>query len=284
VVDGFPAAMAQCLVREWRSGRIAVVWVPGGPAGNRVGCHGLGEALRLRYGGWNIYLRANILEEKRPVHASELREAGWAPARVKVGHPLTFQLDLAAEQETRRKALSGNWRHNLNRAEQRSVSVEVWDETMPLDLVHAVYRETNRMKGIVQTLSLDDLSAMRKELGRDFTLVVAMGDDQNLHAIRGFGKTGDRAWDLIAGVSAVGRRQQYSNYLLMWQLLELARRQGVHLYDLGGADPVRAAGVFNFKKGLGGRMLPLMGEWEFATAEWLRWGANFAIWCRKGGL
>ena len=63
----------------------------------------------------------------------------------------------------------------------------------------------------------------------------------------------------------------------MWRLLGLAREQGVRLYDMNGADPQGAAGIFNFKQGLGGRIVPLLGEWEWAPSRLLQWGTNLMI-------
>lgn len=276
LVDGTPAAMAQCLVREFRAARIGVIWVPGGSSGTRIGCLKLGEALQRCYRGWHIYVRTNILQEEQPDYVSEMIASGWDPAKAKVGHPRTFLLDLLQDPEARRRKLTGNWRHNLTRAEQRGATIELWDETKSLDLVHAIYRETNRRKGVTETVSLADFDAMRKLLGRGFTMAAAIGSDQRPCAMRAFGKLGDRAYDLIAGVSAAGRKD-YSNYLLMWRLLEIARQQGVSVYDLSGADETGVPGVFNFKKGLGGRLVAFMGEWEWASSRWLGSGVNLAL-------
>ena len=276
LVHSEPVAMAQCLVRELRSARVVVVWVPGGPVGSEVGRFRLGETLQERYRGWYLYLRANILEEAQSANRADMASAGWTPVQTRLGSNLTFHLDLAPDEKTRRRSLTSNWRHNLKRGEQRGGIIQVWDENQPLEPVYAVYHETNRLKGIPERFSIDDLQALRRTQGRAFTLAVVIGKDQRPCAIRGFARIGNKAYDLIAGVSSVGR-EQYSNYSLTWKLLELAREQGVHLYDLSGADPDAAASVFNFKKGLGGRLVSLVGEWEWARSWWLRWGVNFGI-------
>jgi len=283
LINGAPAAMAQCLVREFGPTRTAMIWVPGGTSGSRIGRLKLGEALQRHYKGWYIYVRVNILLEEQPAHVSEMAASDWTPAKVTVGHPRTFLLDLLQDPEERRRTLTGNWRHNLARAERRGATIELWDETKPADLIHAIYRETNSRNGLAETVCLADFDAMRTMLGKDFIVAVAVGSDQRPCAMRGFGKLGDRAYDLIAGVSTAGRKD-YSNYLLLWRLLELARQQGVRSYDLSGADNVRAPGVFNFKKGLGGRLVTWIGEWEWSNAWWLRSGVNLAVRYRRAHL
>jgi len=216
------------------------------------------------------------LEEERPGHAAELTSSGWVRAGARVGHPLTFQLDLVQDEAARLRALTGNWRHNFRRGERRGTVVELWGTDRPLESVHGVYRSMTREKAIAEAVTLGDLYAMRETLGPSFTLGVALGEDGSPCALRGFARLGTRAQDLIAGVSKEGRRR-YANYPLLWRLLAFARDQGVRVYDLSGADPERAAGVFNFKKGLGGRMVSLIGEWEWSNSMWLRLGMNLAV-------
>ncbi len=273
VVDGVQVGMAQCLVREVRVARTKIVWMPGGPAGDlSVGCR-IAEAFRRRHRGWLLYFRTNVLSDATAEDARLLGEAGWRRAAHPLSRPLTFHVDLAAGDAALRHGLSSNWRHNLKRGEQRGGVVCEWDPGAPLEPVHAVYRDTARLKGIDETLGLDDLYAMREVFGDRFRLVAALDDGGEPCAIRGFARVGARAHDLVASVSDSGRKR-YSSYPVTWRLLQLAREDGVDLYDMSGADPDGAAGVFNFKKGLGGRAVDMVGEWEWATGRAIRWVAD----------
>lgn len=283
MADGKPVAMAQCLVRNFKPLQTILAWVPGGPAGTPEGCLRLGQALQREYGKRTFLIRVGILDEESEERKRQMVAAGWRPALAPVGHPVTFQLDLTPEEEARRQALSGNWRHNLARGEARGGYIEIIDARCSLKPLWAVFEDMSRLKRFVAWPGLQELEAMREALGPRMTLAVAVDEQGMPCAARAFAQIGSLAYDLVAAVSEAGRRR-YAGYLLMWRLLEIARSRGVTVYDLSGADPRRAAGVFHFKKGLGGRLVPLMGEWEWATAEWLRWGVNFAIWCRKGQL
>lgn len=275
-IDGTAVAMVQCLVREVRAARVAVVWIPGGPAGATAGLFRLGDVLRRRYRGWFLLLRANIGAEQWPGYDADMVGAGWSPARTQLREPLTFWLDLTAEAAALQKNLTANWRHNLTRGDDRGGRVVDWDASAPFEPLYAVYREIGRMKGIREDFSLADLYALRGLFGSAFVLAASVAEDGQPLAMRGFARIHQRAHDLIAGVSMAGRRC-YANYVLTWRLLHMARDRGVQLYDLGGADRTRAQGVYSFKKGLGGRPVALLGEWEWHNSRLLRWAVDRVI-------
>lgn len=276
LVDGAQEAMAQCFVREIRPARIIVIWVPGGPAGSAAGRLHLREALARRYSGRTVYLRMNIQQEERIPDTVGLKQAGWLQARAPLGCRSTFHLDLTLDETVLRTALSGNWRHNLRRGEERCRTMDVWSDGKPLEALYAVYRESAHRKKMSPAFSLDDVRALRSLLGQSFTLAFCHGDSGEPLAVRGYGAIGRVGHDLIAGVTPQGRKD-YASYFLLWRMLNLAKEQGVTLYDLSGVDPEAAGGVFNFKKGLGGRSVTLVGEWEWSNARWARFISNLAI-------
>lgn len=280
-LDGIPVAMVQCLAREIRFARLAFLWIPGGPAGGESAWRCLAPALRTRYRGWSVCIRCNFARLGSSDGESVLGRSGWSPARVRVGHPVTFVLDLAPDADSRRASLRGNWRHNLKRGEERGVRSEVWPHSSPVEPLHAVYLEMSRTKNIPPEITLEDLRALREAFGPSLVLAAARGREGEVLGVRGFVRIGENARDIVAAVSGKGRKV-YASYPLAWDLLEQARSRGVRLYDLGGADAARAPGVYNFKKGLGGREVEMVGEWEWTRNPVLRWGLNRAAAHRRG--
>ncbi len=276
VLDGVMVAMGQCLIREAPAIKVAVVWLPGGPVGTAAGWIRFGEALQRRYQGWRLYLRMHPLAEESSNDIGLLQAAKWHRPRVRLAPRDTFHVCLTSDEPSRYAALSSNWRHNLKRGMQRGHVIEPWGFAQPLEPIYDVVREAARLQRIRRPLSLEDLKMMREMLQEQLVLMVALGDDGKPCAIRAFARIGARAQDVLAGVSAHGRKR-YANYPLMWRILERARRQGATWYDLNGADPDGATGVYNFKKGLGGRLVSRMGEWEWAGAKWLRMGMRVVI-------
>jgi hypothetical protein len=269
LVDGRVGAMVQCLVREVRIARVAMVWIPGGPVGEHA-LVVLGEALRRRYRGWLFWVRINGAFEAMPGSHEELIDSGWHRADVPMGHPFTFQVDLTEDREQRRAALSQNWRHNLTRGERRGGRVVTHASGDPLDRAHRIYRDNIERKGLRQSWTLADIEALRALCPRNFALAMAVDDDDQPTAMRGFMQFGARADDFISGVSDDGRHR-YANYLLTWRVIELAGERGAQTYDLGGADAAAAEGVHSFKRGLGGRGVTLVGEWEWHNSRCLGW-------------
>lgn len=276
LVDGTPVGMAQCLVREVRPLRTVVAWVPGGPAGDWSAVFALGPALRRRYRGWQLSLRANIVLEQWPGYEEHLTRSGWRRSLDRLGTPLTFWVNLSQDVASLRKALSANWRHNLSRGQQRGGRIERCEAERSIEPLYRVYRETLRMKRLREAFSLVDLHALRAAFGDRFVLMSTVGEGGVAESMRGFLSVGTRALDFIASASMAGRKR-YANYSLLWSLFDIARARGIRRYDMGGADPESAAGVYHFKKGLGAAAVPLVGEWGWDTSSLVRWAVNRTI-------
>lgn len=77
------------------------------------------------------------------------------------------------------------------------------------------------------------------------------------------------------GASSKQRRRDMPNYLLQWEALRWAMKQGCTLYDWWGApsdatDPEDTlAGVWQFKRGFGAEFQPHVGAWDWAPSPFL---------------
>ena len=254
------ATMAQMLVR--RQFGAAIVWVPGGPAGDfRHWAAALPDLLRSRF-GMAAYCRVNVLREHQPAAESLLPVAGWRRPQVRLGTGLSLELDLRPTAAERMALTSGNWRHNLRRSGKYGLTVEPWSNPDAAQMA-AVYREMEDYKGLVQQHSEQALRSMLRHLGASVTILRCLDDQGNLLAFRAAGIFGGRAWDLLAAATPTARKV-YASHALLWALTEACREQGALTYDLGGADPVANKGVFDFKRGTGARLFEYTGEWEWA--------------------
>jgi len=85
---------------------------------------------------------------------------------------------------------------------------------------------------------------------------------------------GARAW-YFYGASSERRRRDMPNYLLQWEAMRWAMRQGCTVYDWWGApddldDPLDSMqGVWQFKQGFGAEFQPHVGAWDYVTQPWL---------------
>jgi lipid II:glycine glycyltransferase (peptidoglycan interpeptide bridge formation enzyme) len=60
-------------------------------------------------------------------------------------------------------------------------------------------------------------------------------------------------------------------------LASAAAERGCTLLELGGIDPVKNKGVFDFKQGTGAQEITYLGEWEQANPSWARWAISRII-------
>ena len=89
-------------------------------------------------------------------------------------------------------------------------------------------------------------------------------------AIRVASVCNDHLLDLIAA-SNEGAIKCYANYLLMWEMILKTKELKKEFFDAGGIDPGSNIGVFNFKKGLNGRLTingPLWCKGSNPLLEW----------------
>lgn len=86
---------------------------------------------------------------------------------------------------------------------------------------------------------------------------------------------GDKAWYLY-GASSNEHRNLMPNYLIQWEMIRWARRQGCTLYDFRGvsgdldeSNPLY--GLYRFKKGFNGELVEFTGEWDKVYSRLFYW-------------
>jgi lipid II:glycine glycyltransferase (peptidoglycan interpeptide bridge formation enzyme) len=255
-------AMVQMLVRR-RLG-LHVVWIPGGPIGDcRLWPASMIEFLNKRFGPLT-YCRLNALSECQPQADEALPRGQWRRPATRLATGLSLKLDLRLTDEERLNAASANWRHNLRRSARYDLTVERWNKPDAAQMA-AVYRDMEEYKGLNQQHSEAELRAMIDGLGENLLVLRCLDRDGNLLAFRAGGIFRDQAWDLLAAATRAARKV-YASHATLWALLKECEQQGALSYDLGGVDPIRNKGVFDFKRGTGARMVEYLGEWEWANA------------------
>src|ERR1019366_8560050 len=168
----------------------------------------------------------------------------------------TYVLDLvsgAMNGET----LSRNWRHNLKRAQKMQQLSSRWiddpkERPAAIDRLENFYTSVRHRKTFSAAIDFDlarDLIAANE----DFKIVEAWLDGEVIEARVGF-FCNDHVLDFLAA-SGDAAKNTYANYLLLWEMIRMAHAKGKLHFDCGGINPAESMGVFNFKKGLGGRLV-----------------------------
>jgi hypothetical protein len=170
------------------------------------------------------------------------------------------------------KALSKNWAHNLKRALNNKLLTNEWI-TDPDARKRAFNDLENFYAGLLTRKQFS--TAINFEYARDIII-----DDLNFKMIQAKleGKVvavrigyyaNDHALDFLAA-SGEAAKNTYANYLLLKKLIEKADEEGKVYFDCGGINPAGNIGVYNFKKGLGGRIAINGPVWINGSGHWIK--------------
>ena len=85
---------------------------------------------------------------------------------------------------------------------------------------------------------------------------------------------GESAIYLLAATGDAGLKERGA-YLLQWRAIQWLKERGCRWYDVGGVNPDRNPGVFQFKSGLGGQETRQFGGFEFRG----HWANSLVVSC-----
>jgi lipid II:glycine glycyltransferase (peptidoglycan interpeptide bridge formation enzyme) len=140
-------------------------------------------------------------------------------------------------------------------------------------------------KGLASlTSDFSDLSCLCATLGEHATILAGYVDDEPVTSCLTL-TFGQKAFYLMAATGRRGREVSAA-YAMIYHLFEHLHKRALAEFDFGGVAPWShlVGGVNHFKGGFGGELVEYLGEWEWVSAEWLRWGLNLAVRFRRGRL
>ena len=114
-------------------------------------------------------------------------------------------------------------------------------------------------KKLPQPYSNDELRHLFEKCGDCIVLVMAYNSSNQVVSLRACFLLANKAWDLLAATSLEGRRC-YASYAVFWELISIVKKRHVSTYDLGGIDPKKNPGVYNFKKGTAAQLIEYDGD------------------------
>jgi lipid II:glycine glycyltransferase (peptidoglycan interpeptide bridge formation enzyme) len=263
--------MAQAVIKTLAFGKIGIAYIPWGPLWCRKGIES--NVVRFR-----LIMRALIEEysERKGlvlritpvVIANEtnqinevLESEGYELSQVAAVYR-TLLLDLSPSLGELRKRLNPKWRNKLNGAEKNSLNILEGSGTELYDIFLKLQKEMLERKEYIPGVDYGEFGRIQKDLpqplkmrifvceysGEPVACVIcsAIGD----RGIYLLGATGNKGMDLKG------------SYLLQWRVIEWLKGQGYHWYDLGGINPERNPGVYQFKAGLSGKDISHIGQFE----------------------
>jgi hypothetical protein len=278
--SGSVQALFQALTRKY-PGSTGLIWGPGGPLGDSLLWNeDLRTQLRQAIGAKRMYCRIFPQVSYGAEMTLNMNSTGWKRSMHPMGSGLSMLLDLREQNNGFPASASGNWRHNLRRTSRQALLLKRETGTAVETLMRG-YRSMEGFKDLAQQWTEPQLQSLCRAFGDSLVLYTCWNEQAELLGFRACVVLGCKAWDMLAATTVEGRRV-YAAYALFAKLAEECKARGAHTYDMMGIDPLNNRGVYDFKKGTGAVAIEYMGEWEWASTEWLRWAANAAI-ARRGG-
>ena len=218
----------------------------------------LRKSLSLRF----ITIR---IRSHRPKNNLELKflESTFSLSTNPFGSSFKMHLDLSISSDKLFNGLTKNWRRNLKRSKKIDYEIVNVKNT---NTIAKLYSNLSEAKGLTKVFfSKQQINSLMNSYGDQILVIGAKTPDGVIHAIRGAIIRGNEAIDIFAATNAFSRKH-YLSYAICWELLNRCKSLGCSHFDFSGVDPENNAGVYNFKKGTGAKLVETLGEFEYSNS------------------
>jgi hypothetical protein len=168
----------------------------------------------------------------------------------------TVWLDLTKSEDAIRRGLSGKWRNRLNFAERSAMRMTVDDSKEAVNWMCTKHEGAMVEKGF----SGVPTSILRQLNKRGMLNVYRVESDNKIVAGICIARHGFSATYLVGWLNTEGRKIS-ANHFLLWNALMEERSKGVREFDMGGIDEYGQPSISDFKLGVGGERIQLLGEY-----------------------
>lgn len=228
--------------------------------------------------------------QPRPDLPEGLERAGFRPSLQTVQPPRTTVLDLSLSEEDILKRMNQSTRYKCKLGPKKEVSVREGTRA-EVDNFNALMRLTGERDAFgVHEPAYYAAAYDRFVPTGEAALLLASYAGRDLAGVMVF-RCGENAYYLY-GASSNEERNRMPTYIVQWEAIRWAKRQGAVRYDLWGipdADETELEsqfeqrgdglwGVYGFKRGFGGHIVRSVGAWDKAYSPILyaayRWYAS----------
>ena len=193
-----------------------------------------------------------------------------------------IECDLNQSIESILKNCDRKWRYNHNRALKNPVNIKVIKKP-DTNLIYKLSKDLEREKKLGKGHSHDEVKNIFNNLEQQIIYLQANDHNGKILGFRAALYNESRAWDLFAVSTKLGRIHK-SGYPLMIETIKEAQKRGIKKYYFIGDDPINLKNVFNFKKGLNGKISEYVGEIEWSNLFILKYFFNFIIYLLYSNL
>lgn len=229
-------------------------YIPRGPQGDRQGVEFILQELKKKKPK-AVFLR---FEPEDYVHDKEViknlvKTVDWQPAK-------TLMLDLGGSEEELLGAMHQKTRYNIRLAEKKGVTVREGKNS------EADFREFWRLMSLTgerDGFRLHSFSHYQRLLEANKNIKLFFASYQGKNIATGLFCFFSGRVTYLHGASDSEARNLMAPYLLQWELIKQAKKEGFRYYDFYGISEEKWPGVTRFKLGFGGFTKDYPGTHDF---------------------
>jgi lipid II:glycine glycyltransferase (peptidoglycan interpeptide bridge formation enzyme) len=251
----------------------SVAYIPRGPIGAGDWAAFWPEVDELCRQEQAVFLRVEP-EIWEPVGDSFIPEQlpGFKESHQTIQPPRTILIDLKGSEDEILMSMKSKTRYNIRLADRKDVTVHPSTDVKGFHRMMLTTGERDEfgVHSLKYYQRAYELFAARDAC----VLLVAKYEGQPLAGLMAFAQ-GNTAW-YFYGASTNQERNRMPTYLLQWEAMRWAKRNGCQTYDLWGVpdqpEPVLEEtfldrsdglwGVYRFKRGFGGEVVRTIGAWD----------------------
>lgn len=185
----------------------------------------------------------------------------------------TFIKDLNIDNDKLLSTFSKNFRHNVNRSFKANYSV-INNSTPNTNEIYKLYQEMENYKKMKKQYTLKELANKINILKKNLICFEIRDNKRKLISFRAILVYKNFAWDYLAATSPTGRKN-YASYQLIYSIFNFCINKNIKTYDLSGVDNKSNLGVYNFKKGTGGKLVTRSGHFCYAPSFFIKYLFKF---------
>jgi len=186
-----------------------------------------------------------------------------------------FRLDITPTEINLLQNMHSKWRYNIRLAGRKGVIIREAQNKDDLKIFYRILQETaSRDKFLIRSYQYFEWIWDYMVDNHYAQVFLAEYEGQVIAGSLAM-VLGDKAWYLY-GASSNEHRNVMPNYLIQWEMIRWARRQGCTLYDFRGvsgdldeSNPLY--GLYRFKKGFNGQFTEFIGEWDRVYSPLFYW-------------
>ena len=225
-------------------------------------------------------LKAEYVERRRlllrivpNVYTGDAASEAWQNSANRMGFAATpacmfiaqCAWDLSQSLDDLRKGLHQRWRNYLKNAEKSNYVIIEGANVVLYDQFLVLYREMMARKQFDTTVDVEEFRRLQEALPDHLKMRIFVCQQEG-HVLNALviSAAGDGAIYLLAATGDQGLKGRGA-YLLQWRAIQWLKERGCRWYDVGGINPDRNPGVYQFKTGLGGQEVQQAGgpiEWR----------------------